>query len=115
MKIKNPRHNNYGGIDVELFDPRYGWIPFTATPDDTVEHGRDIFGACMRGEFGDIAPAPAPPPALTEQDIKEAARKRLRERLVSAPPTDILERIRLLEISVGIRDPEEGDYDTVVD
>lgn len=31
-------------------------VPFTATPNDSEAHGREIFSRCIAGEFGEIAP-----------------------------------------------------------
>lgn len=42
---RNPRFTETGAIDVEIEHPQYGWIPFTATKDDTEIHGREIFEA----------------------------------------------------------------------
>lgn len=30
-------------------------VPFTATPNDTEAHGREIFARCASGEFGEVA------------------------------------------------------------
>lgn len=38
----------------------FGAIPFTATPNDVEEHGRDIFARAKAGEFGVIASYVAP-------------------------------------------------------
>jgi len=54
---------NQATIDLEYNHPEYGWIPFTATPDDVEELGRDIYAAAKRGDFGAIAPYTPPPPA----------------------------------------------------
>lgn len=35
-------------------------LPFTASPNDVEEHGREIFSRCMIGEFGEIQPYVAP-------------------------------------------------------
>jgi hypothetical protein len=46
-----------------------GTVPFTPSPNDSQEHGREIYARCMAGEFGEIAeyvlqpdeyPAPEP-------------------------------------------------------
>jgi hypothetical protein len=37
-------------------------LPFTADPNDTEEHGRDIYAKAKAGEFGVIAEYVAPPP-----------------------------------------------------
>ena len=34
MNFKNQSYNQFGTIDCEIEHPKYGWIPFTATPDD---------------------------------------------------------------------------------
>lgn len=47
---------------MEYNHPEYGWIPFTATPDDTEQHGREIYAAALAGEYGQVAPYVAPPP-----------------------------------------------------
>lgn len=54
--IKNPRFTADGAIDCELDHPQYGWIPFTASPDDPDEGGRVIHQLLLDGQFGDIAP-----------------------------------------------------------
>lgn len=67
MLVRNPQYSNADGttIDVELKHPEYGWIPFTASPDDPEELGRDIYAAAIAGEYGPVAPYVAPPPEPT--------------------------------------------------
>jgi hypothetical protein len=43
MKYRNAKYNEIGTIDCEIEHPEYGWIPFTASPDDCEEYGRGIF------------------------------------------------------------------------
>lgn len=45
MQIRNARYNRFLTIDCEIEHPDYGWIPFTASPDDTEPHSREIFDA----------------------------------------------------------------------
>lgn len=45
---------------MEINHPEFGWIPFTATPDDTVELGRTLYAEAL--EAGNIA-AYVPPSA----------------------------------------------------
>ncbi len=42
-------------IDCEVTFETIGTAPFTATPNDTEEHGRDIYARAAAGEFGVIA------------------------------------------------------------
>lgn len=43
MNTKNAQYNVAGGIDCEIEHPRFGWIPFTASPDDEESKGRELF------------------------------------------------------------------------
>lgn len=62
MKTRNPQKNAAGTIDLEIEHPTFGWIPFTASPDDTEAHGRELYAQAVAGDFGPIAPYVAPPP-----------------------------------------------------
>lgn len=43
MQYDSPRYNENGTIDVMILHPDFGWIPFTASPEDSEEHGRLLF------------------------------------------------------------------------
>jgi hypothetical protein len=64
--VKNPVWANAEQtlIDCEINHPTYGWIPFTASPDDVEAHGRDIFAALAKGVVAQYVP---PPPPTTEE------------------------------------------------
>jgi hypothetical protein len=76
MEARNPQYNAFGTIDLEVNHPSYGWIPFTASPDDI--NGAAIYEAAIAGDFGPIAeyvpPAPPDPVPLTQEQI-DAMRK----------------------------------------
>lgn len=63
MHAKDPRYVNAQGtlIDLTLTHPVFGEIPFTASPEDVEEHGRDLFARAVAGEFGPVAEYVAPP------------------------------------------------------
>jgi len=63
MQARNPKANSAGSIDLEIEHPTLGWIPFTASPDDTEPHGRDLYARAVAGTLGPIAPYVPPPPA----------------------------------------------------
>ena len=42
METRNAKYNEHGTIDCEIKHQIYGWIPFTASPDDVEQHGKDI-------------------------------------------------------------------------
>lgn len=69
--VKNPQWLNAENTLIDcmvLFDHIGEPVPFTANPNDTEAHGREIFERCAAGEFGEVA-AYVPPlePVATEQ------------------------------------------------
>lgn len=58
MDIRNPRYVEPNKIDCEINHEIYGWIPFTASENDTEQHGRGIYTQLIAA--GGIA-AYAPP------------------------------------------------------
>lgn len=78
--FKNSRWANVErtAIDCEIEHPQYGWIPFTASPNDVEQHGREIFAQLSQGVIADYVPPPAP----TTEQIAAAVRAE-RDRLLS--------------------------------
>ena len=74
MNARNPQYNSFGTIDLEIEHPTFGWIPFTADPNDA--EGAELYASAIAGKYGDIAPyiAPPPPPPPTQEQI-DALRK----------------------------------------
>jgi hypothetical protein len=57
-------------IDLMVIFPHIGPdpVPFTASPDDSMAYGRNLYQRAVSGEFGEIAPAdPAPPPPVPDE------------------------------------------------
>ncbi len=52
--VRNILRNSKGGIDVEIKHAVFGWMPFTASPDDPEPHGRTLFEELERGYYGII-------------------------------------------------------------
>ena len=69
-RFANPEET---AIDVEINHPRFGWIPFTATPDDTEAHGREIFNAAIV----DVQPYEPPVVVVTADDVGAERDRRL--------------------------------------
>jgi hypothetical protein len=67
MQIRNARTLIDGRIDCEIEHPFYGWIPFTADPNDVEAHGRDIFAEAQ------ATAAPYVPPTAEETAAQVAA------------------------------------------
>ena len=66
MEFRNARFNQHGTIDCEINDPQFGWIPFTASPDDIYSVGHEVFEAAK-----DVAEPYVPP---TPEEILAAER-----------------------------------------
>ena len=90
MEIRNAIYNAFGTIDCEINHPTFGWIPFTASPDDVEEFGREIHARITLGEAGEIAPYVAPPPQPTPVP-HEVSRFQARAALLQAGLLDDIE------------------------
>lgn len=62
IQIKNPVYSSsdHSTIDCEIEHPVYGWIPFTANPNDVEPLGKEVFDACTSGAAGSVAQYVAP-------------------------------------------------------
>jgi len=74
MNCRNPRYNRLGTIDCEIEHPVYGWIPFTASPDDVEAHGRELHAQLLQA--GEIAPYTPPAPPTTAELAAQARAQR---------------------------------------
>lgn len=54
MEWRNAHYNAEGTIDCEVNHPVFGWIPFTASPDDIEQSGRELYAAILAD--GNVAP-----------------------------------------------------------
>jgi hypothetical protein len=68
MQVRNPQYNALNTINCEIEHPQFGWIPFTATPDDVEQMGRDIYSQAVAGAYGPVAPYT--PPTKTPEQIQ---------------------------------------------
>ena len=66
--VRNPVYTADGvKIDCEINHPEFGWIAFTADPDDDVSHGPAIHQYCL-----DIGPASYNPPTIEYGSVDDA-------------------------------------------
>jgi hypothetical protein len=80
MNAKNPKHTSDQTIDLDIEHPEFGWIPFTASPNDVEEKGRDLYAQAIAGDFGPVAAYVPPPPHIsTSVENKTEAERRLAE------------------------------------
>ena len=61
MEFRNAQYNQFGTIDCEINHPVYGWIPFTAEPDDVEPLGAQVFESA-RDSAAPYTPPPEPTP-----------------------------------------------------
>lgn len=71
MEARNVKDNGNGTLNMEINHPVYGWVPFTASPNDPEPHGRERYARALAGEYGAIAPGPTAAEIL--QTKREAA------------------------------------------
>jgi len=74
--VTNPHWANeeHTAIDcIVTFEHINEPVPFTANPQDSYEHGREIFALCESGEFGPVAdyvPPPPPPEPVKAEPVQ---------------------------------------------
>ncbi|AEH87812.1 MULTISPECIES: hypothetical protein [Mesorhizobium] len=61
MEYRNATYNQAGTIDVEIDHADFGWIPFTASPDDPEPLGRELYEEITKDSS--VAAYVPPPPA----------------------------------------------------
>ena len=86
MEYRNPTYTVTGEIDCEINHPHFGWIPFTASPDDIEAHGKALFSEILSA--GGIAPYIAP--SIPNEVLADAARAERNQLLVASDWTDTL-------------------------
>lgn len=96
MRIRNTKYNVHGTINCEIEHPKYGWIPFTASPDDVEAHGRAIFAEAQK-----LSPAPYTGPSL--EQIKDQRKQRMEEMENNNPVKKLEDRIAELEARLDVR------------
>lgn len=73
MNIRNAKYNAQRIIDCEYQHPVYGWIPFTASPLDSEQLGRDIYALAIAGVVAPSDPVVLPiPQAVTMRQARLA-------------------------------------------
>lgn len=77
MKIvtaKNGIYNENGSVNcLAHFEGFDGFIPFTASPDDSEEHGRQIYADLKAGKYGQVAPFAVTPEMITAAKTEKHA------------------------------------------
>lgn len=78
MDFRNPIYTADGRIDCEIDHPVYGWIPFTASPDDPNAEGAEIFAEIeAAGNIADYVPGTPAEPDWSALISAEGDRRRV--------------------------------------
>ncbi|EHY0364311.1 DUF4376 domain-containing protein [Salmonella enterica] len=74
ISARNGVYTENGNINSEVhFEGFNDFIPFTASPDDTEEHGRQLFADLKAGKYGPVAPFTITPAMIqAAKDAKHA-------------------------------------------
>lgn len=59
MNVRNAVLTQSGSFNCEIEHPEFGWIPFTASADDTEAFGREIHKELSEGRHGTVPEQPA--------------------------------------------------------
>jgi len=73
MNIRNAKHVAGGLINCEYEHPQLGWIPYTASPNDVEQIGRDIYAIAAAGEVAEAdAPVVVVPESISPRQFRQA-------------------------------------------
>jgi hypothetical protein len=75
MRFRSPVFNQFGTIDCEIEHPQFGWIPFTADPNDAEPIGAAVFEAAqpLAAPYAPPPPEPEPVPQTVSRFQARAA------------------------------------------
>lgn len=65
--FKNAQYDADGTITADILHPVFGWVPFTANPNDVEAHGRALFA--HMSAVGPVAEYVALPPLATQETV----------------------------------------------
>ena len=57
QQIRNARYNVFGTVDLEYNHPKYGWVWFTASPNDIEDLGRELHALALKGTVAPYQPS----------------------------------------------------------
>jgi hypothetical protein len=70
MNFRSATWNALGTIDLEIEHPIFGWVPFTASPNDPELAGKQIYAEASKGT---VAPYVPPPPIVIDLSALDMA------------------------------------------
>jgi hypothetical protein len=109
MDFRNAIYNAAGGIDIEINHPVYGWVPFTASPEDPEELGRTLFEDAKATAAPYVAP-PAPTVEEIRAGLPPLSQRQLRLTLLTIGITDAQVKAALVNDPAGQIEWEFASY-----
>jgi hypothetical protein len=97
VNYRNPRATAGDAIECEIEHPRFGWIPFVASPADPEAHGRQIHARIL-GDQVAIAPHQADM-TVTGADVDRECDRRLRGTAAFGAHTFQTDQLSLIRIA----------------
>jgi len=100
MEYRNAKYNRYGTIDCEVNHPKFGWVPYTASPDDVEELGKELYAEVAKGEVGEYVPPPPPPEVIPERVTARQFKMQLeKDGLLSSVEAWVGQQTKLVQIA----------------
>ena len=102
MEYRKPKYNSNGTIDCEINHPEYGWIPFTAHPEDT---GAEFDVAALVAEIvsdNSVTAYVAPDPVEVLAIARENATLTLREFCIALTRDGVLTTAEAIDAARGL-------------
>lgn len=99
MEYRNAIHNHFGGVDMEINHPQYGWIPFTASPEDIEPLSKELYELTK-----DIAQEAGPAPEVVLPELTP------RQLWLAALTVGITKESVLEVVENTVTDLEEKEY-----
>ncbi|MDR3300885.1 MAG: hypothetical protein LBU43_13065 [Candidatus Accumulibacter sp.] len=112
---KDPQYTLNGRINLLYEHPALGFIPFTASLDDTEELGRTLFANAQAGEYGEIAPYVPPPKPPTVIPARVTMRQARLALLANGLLDTVTAAIGAMEGAAGQAAQIEWEYATNVE
>lgn len=80
IDVRNAKYidENHIRLDCEVHHPEFGWIPFTADPEDPEEFGRLVHAEAIKGDVQPYTPPSPPTPEEKREAMPPLTRRQLR-------------------------------------
>lgn len=98
LKVEAPVETMGGHINMTVTFEGLGALPFSASPNDTEDHGRWLYSEALKGTFGEVAPYERPLP--TVEDLQQDLDKFMPDILLGLATDQEIEVARLIRTKI---------------